>query len=265
MRYYLFLLSFSFLAYADVNDFEAAILNNFFGKNFEIFEWNNELTLSLETLPPQQFPEEFKKIPRLIAVDLMHPERPYTCENSNLRLMADEIKKRFNSNNLKKHQKLGLNIRPFDLCLGGQQYSISKRLGRGCEGDVYQIKQKLTGKEFALKIYKSIIITGKKNIENDLLVFKKARASLSYLAVPLLIHLDESYAVFPLLNPIGYHEVDPAQQILKVSDFQKTLNQYLDEDGLEIGDSKPNNCMVDSENNLIRIDFGSLKLKITNQ
>jgi hypothetical protein len=253
IRYFLLFL-FSSICYAVVTESEALILNDYFDKDLSVAEWNTDLTLRLTKLPDTVFPEEFKNIPKLTCVNLIHTELSHNCIDTNLR--EKEIDSKIK--NFLELKKENLESEPVILCLDGQEYSLYGKLGAGCEGDVYSIRQNSTGKTFALKIYNR-----RKKIKGDLLVLERARCSLSHLAMPLLVNLSQSYTVFPLLGKMSNFVLDKHMQQSKVSEFEKeSLKPSLEKDGLMIGDSKPDNCMVDPDNqNLLRIDFGSLKIK----
>ncbi len=279
MNIFLFLY-FSFLSFiglAQIDETQANTLNEAFGKNYDVATWNAPLILHLDCLPEQQFPAEFKEIPHLIAIDLM-PQH-FSSSTADTKDLKETLLK--NERRLKKAPKFAadnnVELEQFKVWLNGYEYSVIKPIGCGCEGRVYKIIQTATEKRFALKVYtgpgrpflhktdanKRGVWKSEKLIERDLLVLAMARASQPYLAMPLLVNIKNSYVIYPLLTPYINHLNNHNEELEQFR--QKKLDPSLDQDGLTLGDHKPENHMLSDDHNgtseIIRIDLGSLKKK----
>ncbi len=274
-----FIFTFSFLSFvclAQIDETQASTLNEAFGKDYDPATWNAPLILHLDCLPEQQFPAEFKEIPQLLAIDLM-PKHPfYSAEDTK------DIKNILSKNErCLRARKPGLDnnveLEELKVWLNGYEYSVKAFLGCGCDGRVYEIMQTATEKRFALKVYtgpgrfslkktagnKKEFPKEAKPIQSDVLVLAMARASHPYLAMPLLVNIKNSYVIYPLLKRYINHLNNHNNELEQFC--REKLNPSLDQDGLTLGDVKPDNYMLSYDNEgtykILRIDFGTLKEK----
>lgn len=259
---------FSFVCSGQIDEAQANILNQALGKDYDVAKWNTPLILHFDRLPEQQFPAEFNEIPDLIAVDLMPQYFSSNNEDTqNLTGILLEWRSR-----IRKAQKSApdrkVELEKLKVWLNGYEYSVIKPIGSGCQGQVYEILQTATETRFALKVYTGqggVVLqrtpgsgkkvwTAIKSIKSDLLALARVRASQPYLVKPLVVNVKNSYVIYPLLKLCDLDTQELEQ-------FRKTkLEPSLEQDGLSLGDSKPDNYMLSYESSeIVRIDLGSLK------
>ncbi|ORX97196.1 kinase-like protein [Basidiobolus meristosporus CBS 931.73] len=159
--------------------------------------------------------------------------------------------------------------------VGPEDFEPLKVIGRGAYGKVLLVKQKATGRYFAMKVLKKAsIVVHTKNTEYT----KTERTILEEVSHPFIVKLFYAFQtdskLYLILDYVAGGELFTHMAYERMFDedvarfFAAELVlalEHLHELGIIYRDLKPENCLLDNEGHIVLTDFGLSKVALNTQ